>query len=218
MQVVSGPIGRERVHFEAPEAARVAAEMDLFLDFCERDPGYDPVLKAGVAHLYFLTIHPFDDGNGRIARAICDLLLARSEATSQRAYSLSAEVRAQRSGYYRELEAAQKGGLDVTRWLSFFLDLLEGAFTRAEGALATVIGKAHFWEKHAVAALNERQRTILERLFDGFESKLTTSKWAQLAKCSQDTALRDIEDLVRRGIVVKDPAGGRSTSYSLAAG
>ena len=218
MQVVSGPIGRETVHFEAPAGVRVAAEMERFLEFFEGDADLDPVLKAGIAQLYFLTIHPFDDGNGRIGRAIADLALARSEQTSQRLYSLSAQIRAERDAYYRVLEWTQKGDLDITRWLVFFLGALEGAITRAEGALEAVVRKARFWEKNAVPSLNERQRAMVERLFGDFEGKLTTSKWAALAKCSQDTALRDIEDLVKRGILVKDPGAGRSTSYSLAAG
>lgn len=218
MQVVSGPIGRERVHFEAPDASRLEREMAHLLEFCARGSLADPVLEAGLAHLWFLTIHPFDDGNGRIARAISDLMLARSEKTSQRAYSLSAQICAERRSYYEELEAAQKGSLDVTRWMSYFLGVLERAFERAEATLANVLAKSRFWEKHAAGSLNARQRTVLERLFGDFEGKLTTSKWAKLAKCSQDTALRDIEDLLQRGILVKDPQGGRSTSYSLVTG
>lgn len=216
MQVISGPIGREKVHFEAPAAARIDAELARFLDFFENDRTVDPVLQAGVAHLFFLTIHPFEDGNGRIARAVADLALARSEQTSQRFYSMSAQIRAERAAYYEELERAQKGDLDITPWLVFFLGVLERCFERAEETLAAVLRKARFWEKHAVASLHPRQREILERLFGDFYGKLTSSKWATLAKCSQDTASRDIEDLVRRGILVKADLGGRSTSYSLA--
>ncbi len=218
MQVVSGPIGRETVHFEAPAASRVEAEMALFLEFCAGGSLADPVLEAGVAHLWFLTIHPFDDGNGRIARAISDRILARSEGTSQRAYSLSGQICAERRDYYRELEAAQKGDLDISRWLEYFLGVLERAFDRAEGALSAVLARARFWERHAAVALNDRQKKVLARLLEGFEGKLTSSKWARLVKCSQDTALRDIDDLVRKGILEKDPQGGRSTSYSLLAG
>jgi Fic family protein len=218
MQVVSGPIGRETVHFEAPAGAQVAGEMDRFLEFFEGDTSVDPVLKAGIAHLHFLTIHPFDDGNGRLGRAIADLALARSEQASQRFYSLSAQIRAERDAYYRVLERTQQGDLDITQWLVFFLGALDGAISQAESALEAVVRKARFWEKYAVPSLNERQRKMLERLFGDFIGKLTSSKWAQLAKCSQDTALRDIEDLVQRGILVKDRGGGRSTSYSPTAG
>lgn len=216
MQVVSGPIGRTRVHYEAPAAHRLDAEMRAFLGWFEDAtvPG-DPIVKAALAHLWFVTIHPFDDGNGRIARAITDLALARSEQSAQRFYSMSSQIRAERTTYYRMLEATQKGDLDVTPWLQWFLACLDRAFDRAETILASVLQKARFWEGHVAAPLNERQRAILNRLLDGFEGKLTSSKWAKLAKCSQDTALRDIDDLVKRGILSKDPAGGRSTSYSL---
>jgi len=215
MQVVSGPIGRELVHFEAPASHRVEEEMERFLDFFEHGAGIDPVLKAGVAHLWFLTIHPFDDGNGRIARAITDLALARSERTSQRCYSLSAQIRADRERYYEVLEATQRGGLDITPWLDFFLDVFERALARAGENVAAVLRKARFWRRHAVASLNDRQRAMLDRLFGDFVGKLTSSKWATLAKTSQDTAARDIDELVKRGILVKE-GGGRSTSYSLA--
>ena len=170
----------------------------------------------GVAHLWFVTIHPFDDGNGRIARAIADLTLARSEKSAQRFYSMSAQIREERKAYYDILEATQKGDLDITPWLEWFLGCLERAFNGAEKILATVMIKAHFWEMHRDQSFNKRQRLVINRLLNGFEGKLTSSKWAKLAKCSQDTALRDIEDLVARVILVKDPARGRSTSYSLA--
>ncbi len=215
MQVVSGPLGRERVHYEAPNAARVAQEMKAFLTWFEGGNGIDPVLKAALAHLWFVTIHPFDDGNGRIARAIADMQLARSEKSAQRFYSMSAQIRAERNAYYEMLEATQKGDLDITPWLEWFLACLGRAFEGAEGILASVLRKARFWERHASAAFNERQRDMLNRLLDGFEGKLTSSKWAAMEKCSPDTALRDITDLVARRILQKDKSGGRSTSYSL---
>lgn len=215
MQVVSGPFGRERVHYQAPPADRVAREMASFLSWFEGETQADPVMKAGLAHLWFVTIHPFEDGNGRIARAIADMALARSEHSAQRFYSMSAQIRIERNAYYEMLEAAQKGDLDVTAWLAWFLDCIDRAFDRAEEAYSAVLGKARFWERHLQTDLNERQRLVINRLLDGFEGKLTSSKWASLAKCSQDTALRDIEDLRQRGILVRDAAGGRSTSYSL---
>lgn len=216
MQVVSGPIGKERVHYEAPAADRVRDEMRKFLEWFEKDHSTDLVLKAGVAHLWFVTIHPFDDGNGRIGRAVADMVLARSERSPQRFYSMSAQIRQERKAYYEILEATQKGKLDITRWLEWFLECLGRAFERAETILATVLDKARFWERFAKVEFNERQREIVNRLLNGFEGKLTSSKWAKLVKCSQDTALRDIEDLVGKKVLVKDAAGGRSTSYSLA--
>jgi Fic family protein len=217
MQVVSGPIGREHVHFQATAAERLETEMRAFLAWFNADDGaMDPVIKAGIAHLWFVTIHPFDDGNGRIARAITDQALARSENCAQRFYSMSAQIRQERSAYYDILETTQKGGLDITPWLAWFLGCLDRAFDGAETTLAAVLGKARFWERHAGAAFNDRQMWVINRLLDGFEGKLTSSKWAKLVKTSQDTALRDIDDLVRRGILAKDAAGGRSTSYSLA--
>ncbi|MDA1321084.1 MAG: Fic family protein [Proteobacteria bacterium] len=215
MQVVSGPIGRERVHYEAPAADCLDAEMTAFLHWFETATP-DPVLKAGVAHLWFVTNHPFDDGNGRIARAIADLALARAEGTSQRFYSMSAQIRAERKTYYEMLEATQKGDLDVTAWLLWFIACLDRAFDGAETILASVMRKARFWETLADQPLNERQRKVLNRLLDGFEVKLTNAKWAALAKTSSDTALRDISDLMQRGILERDAGGGRSTSYSLA--
>ncbi|MCC6744855.1 MAG: Fic family protein [Acidobacteria bacterium] len=215
MQVVSGPIGRERIHYEAPEADRLDDEMTRFLDWFET-AAPDPVLKAAIAHLWFVTIHPFDDGNGRIARAIADLALARAEGTAQRFYSMSAQIRTERKTYYDTLESSQKGGLDITPWLLWFIGCLGRAFDGADTVLASVLYKARFWESIAGQALNERQRKVINRLLDGFEGKLTNAKWATIAKTSSDTALRDISDLVQRGILVKDDAGGRSTSYSLA--
>ena len=216
MQIVSGPISRERIHYEAPAAPALDQEMTAFLEWFDTEPKTDPVLKAGIAHLWFVTIHPFDDGNGRIARAIADMALARSEQSPQRFYSMSAQIRKERNAYYEILEATQKADLDITPWLRWFLSCLDRAFDGAENVLADVLRKASFWEKHANETFNERQRDVLNKLLDGFEGKLTSSKWAMLEKCSQDTALRDIDDLIARRILVKDAGGGRSTSYSLA--
>lgn len=215
MQVVSGPIGREKVHYEAPSHNRLENEMSNFLNWFEKAQP-DPVLKAGIAHLWFVTIHPFDDGNGRIARAIADLALARSEATPQRFYSMSAQIRAERNKYYEMLERTQKGDLDITVWLLWFIGCLDRAFDRAEETLASVRQKAQFWESVSNQQLNDRQKKVINKLLDGFEGKLTNAKWAALTKTSSDTALRDINDLIQRGILVKDPQGGRSTGYSLA--
>jgi Fic family protein len=215
MRVVSGPFGREKVHYEAPAAGRLAAEMKSFLDWFNAEDNTDPVIKAALAHLWFVTIHPFDDGNGRIARAIADMSLARSEDSSQRFYSMSAQIRLERKAYYDVLEATQKDELDITPWLEWFLGCLDRAFDGAEKTLAAVFQKADFWRKHAAAKINQRQRDILNRLLNGFEGKLTSSKWALIEKCSPDTALRDIQDLVDQGILAKDEGGGRSTSYSL---
>ena len=216
MQVVSGAYGRERVHFEAPAAKRLEKEMEAFLKWFNGTDQTDPVLRAGLAHLWFVTIHPFDDGNGRIARAVADMALARSEQSSQRFYSMSAQIRTERKTYYEMLEKTQEGGLDVTPWLEWFLGCLDRAFDGTEETLGSVLQKARFWEAHAATPLNDRQRLMLNKLLDGFEGKLTSSKWAKIAQCSQDTALRDILELVNHGILVKDAAGGRSTSYSLA--
>ena len=216
LQVVSGPMGREKVHFQAPEANRVPEEMRAFLKWFNGSPSIDPVLKAGLAHLWFVTIHPFEDGNGRMARAIADMALARSENSRQRFYSMSAQIRLERTAYYDLLEKTQKGGLDITPWLEWFLGCLDRALGGVEHILAGLFRKARFLEAQAHEPFNERQRAIINRIFDGFEGKLTSSKWAKLAKCSQDTSLRDIDDLVKRGILSKGPGGGRSTSYALA--
>jgi Fic family protein len=220
MQVISGsvinPCGREKVHYIAPPANRLAAEMTTFLDWFEQPDELDPVLKAGLAHLWFVTLHPFDDGNGRIARAIGDMALARSEQNQQRFYSLSAQIQQERTDYYNVLERSQKGDLDVTEWLLWFLACLQRAIARADETLSAVLAKAKFWERFASAPMNERQIKVLNRLLDGFEGKLTTSKWAKLAKCSQDTAYRDILTLIELGALVKAEGGGRSTSYELA--
>jgi Fic family protein len=217
MQVVSGPLGRERVHYEAPVTDRLEHEMSAFLDWFNADANAtDPVMKAGIAHLWFVTIHPFEDGNGRIARAIANLALARSENSAQRFYSMSAQIRKERDAYYDILEQTQKDGLDITGWLLWFLDCLDRAFDGAEAILANVLRKARFWELHAGASFNNRQRLVINRLLDGFEGKLTSSKWAILVKVSQATAARDIDELIALGVLQKDAAGGRSTSYSLA--
>jgi Fic family protein len=220
MTVVSGPAGRERVHFEAPAAERLDAEMARFPEWFNNGhaggPEVDPVLRAGIAHLWFVTIHPFADGNGRIARAIADLWLARSERSSQRFYSMSAQIMEEHKNYYEILEETQKGGMDITAWLSWFLSCLGRAIDGAETLLGSVLAKACFWEAIGETPVNERQRRVLNRLLDGFEGKLTSSKWAKLTKQSQDTAHRDIMDLVKKGILVRGSEGGRSTSYSLA--
>jgi Fic family protein len=216
MQVVSGPIGRERVHYEAPAAAHVPREMRTFLKWYNGKECLDQVLKAAMSHLWFVTIHPFDDGNGRMARAITDMMLARSENSSQRYYSMSAQIRVERKTYYSILEDTQKGDLDITGWLEWFLSCLGRAFEGSEILLAAVLKKARFWELRSSERFNDRQRELLNSLLDGFEGKLTSSKWASIGKCSQDTASRDIDDLIKRGILIKDAFGGRSTSYSLA--
>ena len=216
MQVVSGPIARERVHYEAPAASMLPAEMDGFVAWFNAKAYIDPLLKAALSHLWFVTIHPFDDGNGRIARAIADMALARSEHSSQRFYSMSSQIRAERKAYYDVLEATQKGDLDITGWLQWFLTCLDHAIAGTDTTLAAILEKARFWDQLAGQAFNDRQRLMLNRLLDGFEGKLTSSKWAAITKCSQDTAARDIDELIRRDILVKDAAGGRSTSYSLA--
>lgn len=216
MQVISGPIGREQVHYEAPKASRLEPEMAAFLKWFGEDTAHDPVLKAALAHLWFVTIHPFDDGNGRIARAITDMALARSEQSPQRFYSMSAQIRLERNAYYNVLEATQKGDHDITAWLEWFLECLDRAIEGAEQTLAGVTHKARFWDTFKDHPLNERQRKVIYRLLDRFEGKMTSSKWAKLTKSSPDTALRDINDLISKGILVRDASGGRSTSYSLA--
>ncbi len=216
MQVVSGPVGRERVHFEAPAAGRLDDEMQRFLEWFNGDMTMEPVLKAALAHLWFVTIHPFDDGNGRIARAIADMSLARSEGSSQRFYSMSAQIREERGEYYGILERTQRETMDVTAWMEWFLACLTRAIEGAQAALSGVIEKARYWEKLRDVPLNERQRLMINRMLEGLEGKLTTSKWAALTKSSTDTALRDIRQLVEGGVLVRNEAGGRSTSYSLA--
>jgi Fic family protein len=215
MQVVSGPVGRERVHFQAPAAAKLDGEMKAFLYWFNTAASNDPVLKAGIAHLWFVTIHPFGDGNGRIARAITDMSLARSEDSPHRFYSMSDQIRQKRKSYYEILEQTQKGTADITPWMAWFLDCLGSAIEGAHTTLAALLAKARFWERIAGTAINERQRMILNRLLDGFEGKLTTSKYAKLINSSNDTALRDILFLVENGILARNPEGGRSTSYDL---
>ncbi len=216
MEVVSGREGKETIHFVAPPARDVPREMDRFLSWFE-DPTdrTDLVLKAAMAHIWFVTIHPFDDGNGRIARAIADMALARSEGTGRRCYSMSSRLRVERPAYYATLEATQKGDLDITSRLAWFLTVLDQALSDAETAPAATIRKGQFWKALEGLPISERQRGMLNRLLDGFEGKLTSSKWARITRCSQDTAQRDIRDLVERGVLVQDPAGGRSTSYGL---
>jgi len=216
MQVVSGTMGRERVHFEAPSAERIEAEMSVFLDWFEAATGIDPVIRAGVAHFWFVTIHPFEDGNGRIARAIADMALARAEGIAERFYSASAQIEAERNQYYLQLERSQRGGVDITSWLEWFLNCLGRALARAETDLANVLRKAKVWERMNEAPVNERQRKVINRLLDGFEGKLTTSKYARIVKSSEDTALRDIKNLIDRGVLVRNEGGGRSVSYRLA--
>ena len=221
MQVVSGPVWKARVHFEAPPAARLGDEMAQFFTWAnDATDRTDPVLRAAILHLWFVTIHPFEDGNGRIARAIADWQLARAEGSAQRFYSMSAAIRAERSAYYAILERTQKGTLDITPWLEWFLACLGRAFTVTETTLGSVLHKARFWDRHAHVRINDRQRAMLNMLLDGgflggSAGKLTTTKWAALTKCSHDTALRDVQDLIERGMLKKDSAGGRSTSYSV---
>ena len=215
MQVVSGPIGKEKIHYEAPPAERLPDEMAKFLAWFENPDETETLLRASLAHLWFVTIHPFDDGNGRIARALTDMALARSEQTGQRYYSMSTQIRQERNAYYEILEATQKGDLDITAWHAWFLECLLRAIDGAQEILSAVLTKARFWERFAKQPLNERQIKVLNRLLDGFEGRLTSSKWAKLAKCSQDTAYRDILELIERGALKKDPGGGRSTSYSI---
>ncbi len=213
--VVSGQMGKEKIHFEAPSAESIDDEMESFLKWINEENSIDLVLKAALAHLWFVTIHPFEDGNGRIGRAIADLLLARSEKSSHRFYSLSQQIQAERKHYYAILEQTQKGTLDVTAWIEWFFGCLERAIQEAFGILQVVLNKKRVWEMIADVVLNERQRKVLNRLLDGFEGKLTSSKWAKIAKCSQDTAHRDIVDLIEKGILAKNEEGGRSSSYSL---
>lgn len=216
MQVVSGPIGKETVHFEAPAADRLALEMHRFLDWFAQDIAIDPVLKAGVAHFWFVTVHPFEDGNGRIGRAIMDMALARAEAMPERFYSMSAQIESERKEYYLRLERGQRGDTDITDWLTWFLECLGRAINGADEALSNVLRKARIWERINEAPVNDRQRKVIHRLLDGFEGKLTTSKYAKLTKCSSDSALRDIKALLERGVLIQDDGGGgRNTSYRL---
>jgi Fic family protein len=213
MQVVSGAMGKERVHYQAPHASQLPDEMKKFLDWFNGPSQMDPVLKAGVAHLWFVTIHPFDDGNGRIARAITDMQLARADESRQRFYSMSAQIQRERNQYYEILEQTQRGDLNITPWLIWFIACMNRSISLSEQNLSNVIQKAKFWEVGKSVVLNERQHRMLNKLMDDFEGKLTTSKWAKMTKCSSDTALRDIQDLIEKGILEREDRGGRSTSY-----
>ncbi len=216
MQVVSGPLGREHVHFEAPSADRIDQEMQTFLEWFNADLGVDPVLKAGIAHLWFVTIHPFEDGNGRIGRAVADMALARADGTQNRYYSLSSQMEAERNDYYTQLERQQRGTPNVTGWLAWFLDCLDRAIFSSTTTLSNVLFKAQLWDRINARPVNDRQRLIINRMLeDDFEGHMNTSKYAKLAKCSPDTALRDISELKGRGILIKNAGGGRSTSYRL---
>lgn len=216
MQVVSGPIGKEKVHFQAPDAERLETEMARFLGWFESPAALDPVLRAGIAHFWFVTIHPFDDGNGRIARAIAEMVLSRADQTGERFYSMSSGIEAQRKEYYLQLESAQRSSLDITAWLAWFLDCLDQTIEDAGRSLGDVLDKARLWERINQQPVNQRQRKVINRMLDNFKGALTTSKYAKLTKCSNDTALRDMRELLQRGIILKNPGGGRSTSYRLA--
>jgi Fic family protein len=215
MQVVSGAVGRETVHFEAPASELVEEEMNKFLRWFNSTNDLDPVIKAAIAHLWFVTIHPFADGNGRMARTITDMQLARTDQNSRRFYSMSAQIRNERKAYYDILEKTQKGTLDITEWLEWFLTCLDSSISATEEILAKVMRKSKLWENLKAYSLNDRQQKMLNALIDGFEGKLTSSKWAKITKTSQDTASRDIQDLIDKGILLKEAAGGRSTSYTL---
>jgi Fic family protein len=215
MQVVSGAMGKERVHFQAPDAKHLKKEMTAFLKWFNAKDEFDPVLKAAVAHFWFITVHPFEDGNGRIARAIADMQLARADGSNQRFYSMSAQILTWRKLYYEELEHAQKGTMDISEWMMWFLDCLLSALYATDVLLEKVLFKAKFWEKHNSSALNSRQKKMLNKLLDGLDGKLSSSKWSKMTKCSADTALRDIQDLMQKKILVKEGAGGRSTNYEL---
>jgi Fic family protein len=215
MQVVSGALGKEKVHFQAPDSDLIENEMLLFLDWFNNFDKIDLVIKAAIAHLWFVTIHPFEDGNGRITRALSDLILARADKSNQRFYSMSAQIRNERKGYYEILEKTQKGNLDITEWIQWFLQCLINALRSTDSILKRVLFKADFWNRHSKTIINERQRKLLIKLLDGFEGKLTSSKWAKIAKCSKDTAIRDINDLIDKNILRKEAAGGRSTNYEL---
>lgn len=215
MQVVSGAAGREKVHFQAPDAELVEMEMERFLKWFNGENETDLVIKAAIAHLWFVTIHPFQDGNGRIARALTDMLLAQSDKSTQRFYSMSAQIGKERKEYYGVLEKTQREDLDVTEWIKWFLSCLINALKATETLLARILLKVDFWNRHAETIINERQKKVINRLLDGFEGKLTSMKWAKIAKCSKDTAIRDINDLIKKEILQKSSAGGRSTSYEL---
>lgn len=215
MQVVSGPMGREKVHYTAPEASRVETEMTAFLNWFNGNDGLEPVMKSAIAHLWFVSIHPFDDGNGRIARAIADCQLARADRTNQRFYSISAQLMKSKKEYYDTLESTQKGDMDITQWLLWYFDRLTDALTATNETLSKILAKARFWEEHKNTQFNERQLVMVNKLQDDFFGKLTSSKWAKMTKVHRDTALRDIQDLVRKGVLEDSGEGGRSTNYVL---
>lgn len=216
MQVVSGPLGNERVHFEAPAARDVPHEMERFLEWVNANDGTDPVLRAALGHFWFVTIHPFDDGNGRIARAIAELLIARSDRRKERFYSMSSQIEAERRDYYQRLEQSQRGGLDITWWMDWFLGCLQRALVRAEHTLERVLYKAWVWDLANAHGVNDRQRAVLTRMLGDWEGNLTSTKFAKIATCSTDTALRDITELMAAGVLQRNGAGGRSVSYRLA--
>ena len=215
MQVVSGAMGKERVHFQAPDADTIDSEMAIFLQWFNNEHKLEPVLKAALAHFWFVTIHPFDDGNGRIARAITDMLLARADGSSQRFYSMSAQIKTERKEYYTILEKSQKSNLDITSWIDWFLNCLTNSLNETNFILAKILHKHFFWMENSTLSLNDRQKSMINKLLDGFDGKLTSSKWAKINKCSADTALRDIQDLINKEILRKELAGGRSTNYEL---
>ncbi|MBP1631117.1 MAG: hypothetical protein H6Q15_2010 [Bacteroidetes bacterium] len=215
MQVVSGAMGKERIHYEAPKPERVEKEMLYFLEWLNGETEVDSILKAAIAHFWFITIHPFDDGNGRIARAITDMLLSRSDNSTQRFYSMSTQILNERKEYYMVLELSQRGDNDITKWIIWFLNCLNTALISTETMLESILFKAKFWEINSKTIINERQKLMLNKVLDGFEGKLTSSKWAKISKCSNDTALRDIQDLISKNILRKEPQGGRSTNYEL---
>lgn len=216
MQVVSGAMGRQKVHYEAPPSCAVPEMMTQLLAWVDDDTlGIDPLVKAAVAHLWFVTIHPFDDGNGRLCRTVTEMLLSRADNTSQRYYSLSSEILKHRKDYYIQLEKAQHGGLDITEWIVWFIETLSRALNTALEKTERIIRKVRFWDKHKDLQLNDRQRKVLNMLLDGFEGKLTSSKWYKINHCSQDTATRDLNDLVKKNILKKSSEGGRSTAYKL---
>jgi len=215
MQVVSGAMGKEKVHFEAPNSERIDSEIETLIDWIESENEIDPVLKSAIAHLWFITIHPFEDGNGRITRALTEMLLARSDRSVKRFYSMSSQIRIQRKQYYEILEKTQKGTSEITDWILWFLECLKNSFESTSELLSKILIKAEFWKINSKTILNKRQQKMLNKLLDGFEGKLTTSKWGKICKCSQDTALRDIQDLIKKDILEKEKSGGRSTNYEL---
>lgn len=215
MQVISGAMGKEKVHFQAPDSALIDEEIKVFLDWFNNYDKLDLVVKAAIAHLWFVTIHPFEDGNGRITRALTDMLLAQADRSNQRFYSMSAQIRHERKQYYEILEKTQKGDLDITNWIKWFLQCLINTLKSTDSVLIRILFKADFWNKHSKTIMNERQKKLLNKLLDGFDGKLTSSKWAKVAKCSKDSAIRDINDLINKDVLQKESAGGRSTSYEL---